>query len=627
MGMILAQNCRWKHQVNKKMTVVVDEKKRNRYGLEFKVGLDPVQNEYIRRILTTTDFSAENKPVQCLRFDDEQNRWEVNKDGEVVMGENKRKFFCEDHALLSHGYDIRIAAATETAAPAAATARHPKHTHERIKKRTTYRYKNSASLWQVDVTEVETRPGGQGQGQGKQGERDVELEFELLDAAKNQYLGEKNEAAAIERTKVIAAQLLDLVERCLGGLGGAGEGVSDPPLERAQGVEVQVRLLVEDIKAKAGLTIGQRLDFVGCMPVNLSRRTLPVVLGTEYFVTEKSDGLRYLLFVVPSAAGSGATAVLMNRAKELFTVPGSAAIGSCLGSGTVLDGELVWNLTLRRHVFLVFDALLLPGVAGHCHLRAFSERLRLVQEEVLPRLAELRAGPGEPEPVLLVRKVFSDKGQISALLGRIRSEAGSRVFHDSDRRHHRTDGLVFQPKAAPYCFYSDPQLLKWKYEDLRSVDLLCLADLAAVQQPAVKLLCSGPDNTLIDCSKRMQTLGRFDSWRLLADMNHALRLRQQQRPVAEVVFDAGAGMWSYLQLRPDKGDPNFIDTVMGVLVEQAESVSLTELEYRLLPGPDDYAHHFARTRNQLLVWRRSEADKLRGSQEKKRPRESEDGRP
>ena len=38
------------------------------------------------------------------------------------------------------------------------------------------------------------------------------------------------------------------------------------------------------------------------------------------------------------------------------------------------------------------------------------------------------------------------------------------------------------------------------------------------------------------------------------------------------------------RLLKDKTEPNYIQTVLGVLVEQAEAVSVEELEYRHVPG-------------------------------------------
>ena len=52
--------------------------------------------------------------------------------------------------------------------------------------------------------------------------------------------------------------------------------------------------------------------------------------------------------------------------------------------------------------------------------------------------------------------------------------------------------------------------------------------------------------------------------------------------IAEVVYAASSGVWTYFHFRDDKVSPNHISTVMSVFMEQAEAIGVDELEYRLL---------------------------------------------
>ncbi len=81
-----------------------------------------------------------------------------------------------------------------------------------------------------------------------------------------------------------------------------------------------------------------------------------------YFLTEKSDGSRYMLYclAVPmidkSGGGGGALsyqAVLVDRSGGCYTTIGASLLGESLGRNTVLDGELVFNRRLGRHMYLV----------------------------------------------------------------------------------------------------------------------------------------------------------------------------------------------------------------------------------------------------------------------------------
>ena len=98
--------------------------------------------------------------------------------------------------------------------------------------------------------------------------------------------------------------------------------------------------------------------------------------GLAYFATEKTDGERQLLVSMDltaerglgngGAGESGLAAVFVDRSEELnrhghrvgFKVrkfPGADELN--LPAGTVLDGELVYNLSIKKEVFMVFDVL------------------------------------------------------------------------------------------------------------------------------------------------------------------------------------------------------------------------------------------------------------------------------
>ena len=95
-------------------------------------------------------------------------------------------------------------------------------------------------------------------------------------------------------------------------------------------------------------------DAAGTNPVALRRRHLGVLSNSEYLVSEKTDGVRYLLVCTGVQE-----AVLVNRKVELFTVGGlntvsegellsiGIAQAASLSTGTVLDGELVLNRSSR----------------------------------------------------------------------------------------------------------------------------------------------------------------------------------------------------------------------------------------------------------------------------------------
>jgi mRNA guanylyltransferase len=87
--------------------------------------------------------------------------------------------------------------------------------------------------------------------------------------------------------------------------------------------------------AYQGRVSGARGKFPGTMPVGFARWHIPMVKEREYYVSEKTDGVRYFLVV------AGGTSALIDRSNAAFTTTGLDLLHLVLPEGTVLDGELV----------------------------------------------------------------------------------------------------------------------------------------------------------------------------------------------------------------------------------------------------------------------------------------------
>lgn len=87
--------------------------------------------------------------------------------------------------------------------------------------------------------------------------------------------------------------------------------------------------------------------------------------------------------------------------------------------------------------------------------------------------------------------------------------------------------------------------------------------------------------------------------------------------IVEVAYDIQVGMWAYLHLRKDKNAPNYIDSVLGVFTEQAEAISIEELQYALTAAAyasvglkNDFEAQVTKMKGTLLSWQKAEAAKL-----------------
>jgi len=101
------------------------------------------------------------------------------------------------------------------------------------------------------------------------------------------------------------------------------------------------------------------MNFIGCMPVNFQRHIIEEIQrccnDNSYFVSEKTDGIRYLIVF------TGSTVVLLDRSnkgyqpRSITTTNGEGndtdepmkSILHMVQPGTVLDGEVVIHQELR----------------------------------------------------------------------------------------------------------------------------------------------------------------------------------------------------------------------------------------------------------------------------------------
>jgi hypothetical protein len=110
-------------------------------------------------------------------------------------------------------------------------------------------------------------------------------------------------------------------------------------------------------------------------------------------------------------------------------------------------------------------------------------------------------------------------------------------------------------------------------------------------------------------------MGEFDRLRLLADSAELMEKDRGKTPIAEVAFDASLGVWRYFFIRSDKSVPNYVDTVMGFMMEMAENMRIEELEYCLLARSEaekDFGAQTDKMFGKLLDWQRKRCGSVPG---------------
>ena len=214
--------------------------------------------------------------------------------------------------------------------------------------------------------------------------------------------------------------------------------------------------------------------FPGSMPVSFSRRHIRNLQESRYKISEKTDGIRFMLLIIPSGA------FLIGRKFDIHYI--CTDFGRCLlslaGSGkenneriTLLDGELVETLKPRKYnscglTFMIFDVIKWQGIS--LADEPLTKRLDYISRAVSWYRNDFLQKYHKNHPFSFVGKKFFSKNEFSELQKQISlNEKNERIYDDKRVRCHKTDGFIITPDE-PYSPKGTPNLYKWKYADLVS---------------------------------------------------------------------------------------------------------------------------------------------------------------
>eukprot|EP01083_Nonionella_stella_P274669 932474_1 len=309
----------------------------------------------------------------------------------------------------------------------------------------------------------------------------------------------------------------------------------------------------------------------GPLPVTLSRSHLHTLAECPFWVCEKSDGVRALLYVTKDAA------FLIDRKFRLLNIESGFYHRELWISGDILlDGELLGGpdaLEPDRWCFRAYDAVL---VDGHNVSRSkLTERLVAIGKVV----GRYRERQSAPHPFVVLGKAFTMKKDLPGLLEKITHKKppsgageaeGTYVYTDRHGRQNYNDGLIFTPEDGGF-LQEGKLLLKWKWAELNTVDFKVRAPYFT-NTGFLRLYCGGPRNSdiLVD---RLGTRGIKEREKLVDQFKG-----QPECLVECAVRQEEDDMnWEIHRIRPDKGRANFVTTVISTLTTMVDNVTVHEL--------------------------------------------------
>merc|ERR1711939_512967 len=307
------------------------------------------------------------------------------------------------------------------------------------------------------------------------------------------------------------------------------------------------------------------LRFPGSQPVSFRYQSLDLLMSEDFWVCEKSDGVRVLVLIVCLPEGIQEE-YLIDRKEEFYmqqglVFPHQDGMDS-MHSNVVLDGELVIDTDpktgQRTLCLLAFDCL----VVGEQNLmqKALSSRYGRLKEWIIkPHLKLL-----EVYPDLKYQMPFQVKLKPMELAYGIQA-----VFKEHlPRLQHGNDGLIFTGAEAPYTPGTDQRILKWKPPSENSIDFKLELRFPPTERNAEEAdFTAKPMFLLMENCGKSQGHVFFDTMEISDDEWESWKESGEQidNRIVEVVWDAPRQTWKKLRFRDDKREGNFTTVVQRII--------------------------------------------------------------
>ncbi|QUC19540.1 uncharacterized protein UV8b_03781 [Ustilaginoidea virens] len=354
------------------------------------------------------------------------------------------------------------------------------------------------------------------------------------------------------------------------------------------GVKAHGPLLYSMRKEVADLLERNQTSFPGAQPVSFARQHLDELQKQDYYVCEKSDGIRYLLYSTADEGGDEAHYLIDRKNDYWFITNRNLHFPlennrQAFHKETLVDGELVWDSLpngKKEPRFLVFDCLVMDGIK--LMDRTLDKRLAYFKERLYTPYKKLfKEFPGELQfqPFFVEMKPFQLAYGIEMMFKQVLPSL-----------KHGNDGLIFTCRNTPYKHGTDPHILKWKPPEENTIDFRLKLQFPVVEPDEVERQ-EGITEPFVDYdsvprAELMIFMGDsgpakyefFDElfiteeeWEILKGLNDPLVDR-----VVECNQDE-QGRWRLLRFRDDKTEANHKSTVLSVLDSISDRVSDRDL--------------------------------------------------
>ncbi|KAM6500286.1 mRNA capping enzyme [Amanita muscaria] len=317
-------------------------------------------------------------------------------------------------------------------------------------------------------------------------------------------------------------------------------------------------------------------SFPGAQPVSFTTKHLEKLENQDFWVCEKSDGIRVLFLIATDSASGDQSVYIIDRHNSYREVhgmffPHHEDPRRPLGN-TIVDGELVLDVdpqtkkeTLR---FLAFDCLVVDG------------------QNVMPRPLDKRYGRLKCWFYKPYAKMIEDHPHVATghpLQIKVKEITFSyhidKVFTvDIPALQHGTDGLIYTCVSTPYSPGTDQNILKWKPPIENSIDFkLVLRFPPSKEDPEKPDFYAKPLFLLhVWCGdeRGKPNYEEYDTMYVDDEEWEKMKLTGEQIDdrIVEVHWDPEVSGWRMMRFRDDKPTGNHKTTVQSIISSIADGV-------------------------------------------------------
>lgn len=290
-------------------------------------------------------------------------------------------------------------------------------------------------------------------------------------------------------------------------------------------------------------------EFPGSHPVTLLRKHIELLCNVDYYVCEKSDGVRVFLWILAE-----------QNVHRSFFVDRKGAFYECLDidltnfENCCFDGEIYLETinNKKQFIFAIFDTLMFNNT-------------NVMEKTLLERLQYASKFAFAVRPChkfkITVKKMYKSYGFCE-------------VYKDIPKLNHKNDGMIFTPIDLPYIPGRCDMLLKWKPADLNTIDFRLVKHKTI--DFMYNLMCIKGKNREVFFDfyfdTEMEITDRYDNLigEFCFDCNTEL--------FDPIDFSHYKGGWVLHKIRTDKETPNSLKVAINVLQSIKENISYKDLE-------------------------------------------------